>query len=166
MILEAPRPNTMSIGTHRSSFKVSKAQFADIPKLVDIEFRAFRHELTNHILSYRDPNKQDHSDRAVRCYQKLFSMVGTPRRCVDAVLDRHADRRLQPTLVQFRKVMDTAKGQIISWAKTEYKTYSEKELVSPLDCGHEGEEDMNREWFAVNEKLRRDYVGTRRHCCE
>jgi GNAT superfamily N-acetyltransferase len=63
-------------------------------------------------------------------------------------------------------VTDTASGHIISWAKAEYKAYSEEELASSPDCGHEGEDQMNRDWFALNEKLRRDYMGTQRHCCE
>lgn len=69
-------------------------------------------------------------------------------------------------VIRFRKVTDADTGLAISWAKMEIKAYDQEELTSPADRGHEDEAAMNREWFALNETLRRDYMGTTRHCCE
>ncbi|EGP87112.1 unnamed protein product [Zymoseptoria tritici ST99CH_3D7] len=132
-----------------SSFAVTMAKPRDCPRLVDIEFCAFANERTNHLLSYRDPHQKADSERAVRCYRSLL---------------RRNNRRAGSSIVSFRKVTDTTTGKIISFAKTEFKAYTEEELASRPDTGHEGESRMNRDWFALNEKWRRAYVGTRRHC--
>lgn len=149
-----------------SSYAVSSATPEDIRRLVDIEFFAFENEKTNHILSYRDHKQPAHFERALRSYQSAMTKTDTARRRRKAAPVRRADFRASGDAVRFRKVTDADSGLIISWAKTEMKTYSEKELASPADSGHEGEARMNRDWFALNERLRREYMGTRRHCCE
>lgn len=79
---------------------------------------------------------------------------------------RRANRGASSSQTRFRKVVDVETDVIVSWAKTEIKTYSEDELASPADSGSEGESEMNRDWFALNEKTRREYMGKKRHCCK
>jgi hypothetical protein len=145
------------------SFIISPAKSQDIPCLVDIEFWAFRNETTNHILSYRDRNQPSHLARAEKSYKAAMRTSERGRR--KSTSGRRTDRR-NNAIVRFHKVTEAETGAIISWAKTEMKAYDEAELASPLDSGHEGEATMNRKWFALNEDLRRSYVGTDRHCCK
>jgi GNAT superfamily N-acetyltransferase len=143
---------------------VHSAEYNDIQRLVDIEFFAFENEKTNHVLSYRDHNQPDHFERTISSYQSLMHKAKSFRRRAKS---RQAERRTPANNVtQFRKVMDEDTGVIVSWAKTEMKTYTPAELASPADCGHENDPQMNRDWFALNERLRRDYMGTRPHCCK
>lgn len=148
-----------------NSFSVSLARYEDVRRLVDIEFFAFEDEKTNHILSYRDYSQPAHFERAVRSYQTSLSRTDNIRRRRKANAVQPVRRSPLDTIC-FRKVTDTDSGLIISWAKTEIQAYSEDELATPPDSGHEGEALMNRDWFALNEKLRRDYMGTTRHCCK
>lgn len=167
LILDSYSPSVSPRRKARShSFSVSRAKYDDIIRLVDIEFFAFEEEKTNHILSYRDHNDPAHFQRAIRSYQSLMSKSDALRRRMKANGARYAVRRTDPDTIRFRKVTDADSGNIISWAKTETKTYTAEELESPADVGHETDPQMNRDWFALNEKLRRQYMGTQRHCCE
>lgn len=167
LILDNARDSLSPVPRKRSHhFSISQARYEDVPRLVDIEFFAFENEKTNHVLSYRDYNQPAHFERAVRSYQAIMSKAGNLRCRTKATSPRQADRQNSSSQTRFRKVTDTDSNLIVSWAKTEMKTYSENELASPADCGHEGEARMNRDWFALNEKMRRDYMGTARHCCE
>lgn len=150
-----------------ASFSISLAKYEDIRRLVDIEFFAFEHEKTNHVLSYRDHNQAAHLQRAIRSYQLLMRKAAALHRQWKAGRTIQ-QRRAVPDLeaARFRKVVDSDTGLIISWAKTENHAYTVEELASPADVGHEGESQMNRDWFALNERLRRQYMGTRRHCCK
>lgn len=147
-----------------TSFSVSLAKYDDIRRLVDIEFFAFEKERTNHILSYRDYRQPAHLERAVRSYQSAIGRSDANRRRRKSASARRLDRRSNGDVVRFRKVTDRETGLIISWAKTETKAYTQDELASPPDSGHENEALMNRDWFALNEKLKRDYMGTQKHC--
>lgn len=167
LILDNARDSLSPMPHKRSHhFATSQAQYEDIPRLVDIEFFAFEDEKTNHVLSYRDYNQPAHFQRAVRSYEAIMSKTEALRRWAKTTSSRRADRRGPSSQTRFRKVTDTDSNLIISWAKTEMKTYSEDELASPADSGHEGEAKMNRDWFALNEQMRRDYMGTSRHCCQ
>lgn len=165
MILDSSSPECSPPSKRYSrTFMVSSAQYDDIARLVDIEFFAFENEKTNHVLSYRDHNQPEHFARAVRSYQ---SLMGAEDLYWRPTKPRRAERAAKSdTLTRFRKVTDEDADVIISWAKTETKAYTLEELASPADCGHESDPTMNRDWFALNEKLRRDYMGTARHCCK
>jgi len=63
-------------------------------------------------------------------------------------------------------VLDPKTREIIAFAKSEITTLTPEDHASPLDVGHEDEPQMNRDWFALNEKLHRAYCGLRRHLCE
>lgn len=168
LIVEQYRPTNLQARRkpRPSTFSVSLAKYDDIRTLARIEFLAFEEEKTNHILSYRDSRQQSHFERAVRSYQNAISGSDATRKRRKSASARRIDRRSNGDVVRFRKVTDSESGQIISWAKTETKAYSEDELASPADSGHESEETMNRDWFALNEKLKRDYMGTQKHCCK
>lgn len=148
------------------AFSVTAAKYEDIRRLVDIEFFAFENEKTNHILSYRDYNQPGHFERAIRSYQSAMSKADDLRWKKKSISRRRSASRPNTDYVRFRKVTDAHSGEIISWAKTEVKTYTAEDLASPADIGHEGEDIMNRDWFALNEKLRRDYMGSSTHCCK
>lgn len=167
LILDNSRDSLSPMPQKRSHhFAISQAEYEDIPRLVDIEFFAFENEKTNHVLSYRDYNQPAHFERAVRSYEAIMSKAENFRRRAKTTSLRRTDRQAPSSQTRFRKVTDTDSSLIISWAKTEVKTYSEEELASAADCGHEGEAMMNRDWFALNEKMRRDYMGTASHCCK
>ncbi|CAK4031592.1 hypothetical protein AC578_8248 [Lecanosticta acicola] len=165
LILDRYSPSASPTRKARSqSFAVSGAKYEDIRRLVDIEFHAFEEEKTNQILSYRDHNQPSHFQRAVRSYQSAMGRNDGSRRRTKPNTSRRPSQRPGQETVRFRKIIDSDSGLIISWAKTETKTYTEQELATPADIGHEGEAQMNRDWFALNEKLRRVYMGTRPHC--
>lgn len=167
LILDGARDSLSPVPRKRPHhFTISRAQYEDVSRLVDIEFFAFEDEKTNHVLSYRDHNQPAHFQRAVRLYQAMMSQAEGLRKRAKTASSRRAERSVFSCQTTFRKVTDTNSGLIVSWAKTEMKAYSEEELASPMDSGHEGEAKMNRDWFALNEKMRRDYMGTARHCCE
>lgn len=162
LILDQYSPGSSPRRKARSvSFGVARAAQDDIRRLVDIEFLAFEQEKTNHILSYRDYDQPAHFDRAVKSYESAMAKA-------DALVRRlKTQRSWRPRvdITRFRKVVDADSGEIVSWAKTELKTYSYDELASPADIGHEQDPQMNRDWFALNEQLRRDYMGTKQHMC-
>lgn len=168
LILEQYRPTNLQARrkSRPSNFSVSLAKYDDIRTLARIEFLAFEEEKTNHILSYRNPKQKAHFERAVRLYQTAISGSDASRRRRKSASARRLDRRSNGEVVRFRKVTDSETGEIISWAKAETKAYTEDELASPADSGHESEDQMNRDWFALNEKLKRDYMGTQMHCCK
>ncbi|KAK4508406.1 hypothetical protein PRZ48_002144 [Zasmidium cellare] len=160
LIIEQYTPEGSPRSKARSaSFGIAKAQYEDIRRLVDIEFLAFEQEKTNHILSYRDYDQPAHFERAVKAYEASMAKAeSTLRR-----LKTQRSWRPRVDLTRFRKVVDADSGEVVSWAKTELKTYSYEELASPADIGHEEDPQMNRDWFALNEQLRRDYMGTKQH---
>ena len=141
-----------STGRNRR-FIVTPAKPRDIRRLVDIEFHAFENERVNQVLSYRDYKKPAHFERSVKIYQA-------------ALLKDNNGQRLEDSNVGFKKIVNTETNEIVSFTKYEFKTYSREELRSPFDSGHEGELLMNRDWFGLNERLRREYIGTSEHCCE
>lgn len=140
-------------GQHRSnvtqarSFAVTPAKVQDIRRFVDIEFSAFEDEQVNQVLSYRDYKKPAHFERTVEIYRQAMNVEVTPE-------------------VRFKKVIDAEWGETVSFAKIEMKAYTSEELDTPLDIGHEEEPRMNRDWFALNERLRREYMGRSEHRCE
>lgn len=152
---------------HSKSFVISPAQAEDVRRLVDIEFHAFEFERVNQVLSYRDYKKPAHFERAVAAYTHVLEAC-EPRSFAPKVSRPRSDSKVDPSQpssrVSFLKVTDTESGDIISFAKTEFKKYTLDELSSRADIGHEGEAKMNRDWFALNEQLRRDYVGLAEHC--
>lgn len=147
---------------HSNLFSVAKAQYEDIRRLVDIEFLAFEEEKTNQILSYRDYDQPSHFERAVKSYESSMAKAESLSRW----LKTQRSWRPRVDVTRFRKVVDADSGEVVSWAKTELKTYTYDELASPADVGHEDEPQMNRDWFALNEQLRRDYMGTKQHMCK
>lgn len=147
----------------------------DIPRLVDIEFAAFREEIVNHQLSYRDSKNPEHISRTIKFYEHCMGHLRAFN------LERYLSYQKRgrsnsntaifvpkaPSLgYRFRKVTDPQTGDIIAFCKTEMTRLTPQDLASPADAGHEGESEMNRAWFALNEKLHREYNGLRRHCCE
>ncbi|KAF2212396.1 hypothetical protein CERZMDRAFT_84745 [Cercospora zeae-maydis SCOH1-5] len=143
------------------SFAMTSARPDDVPSIVNIEFDAFKGETTNHILSYRDYTQPAHRQRALRLYRTAMNGMCNRRRSPSA---RRVERETTTDDVRFRKVTDLDNKLIISFTKYEFKTYTQDELASPADIGHEEESLMNRKWFALNEQLKRDYMGTQRHC--
>ncbi len=167
MMLDFTSNDTTS--NKRRVFKVTPAKPNDVRRLVDIEFHAFENERVNQVLSYRDYKKPAHFERTVKIYQNALSGANLARPV------QANKRRLSGSMinarpinddVNFRKVVDTKTQEPISFTKYEMKTYTTEELDSPADVGHEGEPKMNRDWFALNERLRREYIGTQEHCCK
>jgi len=150
---------------------ISPATVHDVRRLADIEFHAFEGERINQQLSYRDYTKPEHFERTVSSYAKCLgdpdSFDSQPKH---ANRPRSDSKALEPakstSTISFLKVTDTETDEILSFAKTEIKQYSQEELIQPADVGHEDEPQMNRDWFALNERLRRGYVGLAKHCCE
>ncbi|KAK3075914.1 hypothetical protein LTR53_000343 [Teratosphaeriaceae sp. CCFEE 6253] len=147
-------------------YTLARAEPADARRLVDIEFRAFAHEPANQLLSFRDYTEPAHVDRAVALYAAALGSSSSSSPLHPASVRSPAAKRAQAsTRVSFLKVTDAdARGAIVSFAKAEFKQYSLAELRSPADSGHEHEPRMNRDWFALNEGLRRAYVGLSKHC--
>lgn len=169
--------NTTSLTRKRTKhFTVVPAKVPDVRRLVDIEFHAFENERANQVLSYRDYKKPAHFERSVNIYTAAIIGAETASSAyavvpVQAQKRRHSGSQVPvpekaKLTTNFRKVVDTESGEIVSFTKYEMKKYSEEELRSPADVGHEGEARMNREWFALNERLRREYIGTAEHCCK
>ena len=165
---EASRKPTLA-EKHRR-FAIVPAKKQDARRLVDIEFHAFENNRVNQVLSYRDYKKASHFERSVHLYESAMMEGGedewqarskTQRNRADSKCDNLA----AGSEGSFLKVVDTQTHEIVSFAKVEMKTYSPQELRSPADSGHEGESRMNRDWFALNERLRREYVGLAKHCC-
>ncbi|KAK4949069.1 hypothetical protein LTR10_012442 [Elasticomyces elasticus] len=156
-LLDPESPSGSSTSSKRSAYYViERAESEDARRLVDIEFQAFEDERANQQLSFRDYAKPEHFERSVDLYTKAMHT----RSCNDVPLKKpHAYSK-----VSFLKITDTDAGDIVSFAKAEFKQYTLQELQSPSDIGHEHEPQMNREWFALNEEMRREYVGLAKHC--
>jgi len=133
------------------SFVSTPAKLEDVRRLVNIEFRAFEDEQVNQVLSFRDYKKPLYFERKVHRYREAMIAGATPG---------------DSSEVLFKKVIDMNSDEIISFAKVEIKAYTTEELCTPFDCGHEEEPRMNRDWFALNERTRREYAGGERHYCE
>ena len=161
-------PTSNRIAAH---LVISPATVHDVRRLVDIEFHAFEDERINQQLSFRDYKKPEHFERTVSAYTKATdnpnSLILQPKH---ASRPRSDSKALEPVMstsrVRLLKVTDTETGEILSFVKTEIRQYSYQELLQPADLGHEGEPQMNRDWFALNERLRRQYVGLAKHCCK
>lgn len=164
----------------------------DIPRLVEIEFAAFQDEIVNHQLSYRDSTNPEHTSRTIdfykHCMQHMrhnalpgfFDAVQQedhpPTRTdskLDLTLPSHSpvstNKEIDPNTTQgyrFRKVLDPQTNEIIAFAKSEITALTPEDHASPLDVGHENEPEMNRAWFALNERLHRAYCGQRQHLCK
>ena len=196
MLDDEPEPSPRQPRIPSSTFVVSPATHDDVPTLVDIEFRAFVHERVNHVLSYRDYTKPGHVERTRSAYSAALANSpsaavsqpasddeterkrSTTRSRVDSRLS-HSDpvvvrdsmtkmsspspREGQP---RFWKVTDPVSGEVTTFAKTEIKAYTPEELRGPEDIGHEDDPTMNRDWFALNERVRRQHVGLEKHCCK
>ena len=169
LILDHP-PMRRTPMSNLKPFAVIPAKLPDVRRLVDIEFHAFENERVNQVLSYRDYKKPTHFERTVKIYQRALSAERLAPRGRDGGKRRRADSRLEDSTlhsrVSFKKIVDARTNEIISFTKYEMKTYTKEELYSPADSGHEGEPMMNRDWFALNERLRREYIGLAEHCCE
>ncbi|GAB1734935.1 hypothetical protein NU219Hw_g14t1 [Hortaea werneckii] len=146
---------------------ISPASIGDVRTLVDIEFHAFENERANQQLSYRDYTKPEHFERAVQAYTMILMApdhIRYPDKNseVTPALEKHLETTADQ--VSLHKVTSTDTGQILSFAKAEIKAYTSSELDSAADAGHEDDPQMNRDWFALNESMRRQYMGLRKHC--
>lgn len=169
LILDYNGVSQKSISRNRR-YTLTSVKYKDVRRLVDIEFHAFENERVNQVLSYRDYKKPAHFERGVKIYQETLLKEG------NAVKQDHKEDRwgigntsnphCASSKVGFKKIVNTQTNEIISFTKYEMKTYSREELDSPFDSGHEGEPKMNRDWYGLNERLRRQYIGTVEHCCE
>lgn len=150
----------------------------DIPRFVEIEFAAFQHEYINHHLSYRDPSNPSHTARTIDFYKHCMHNIRTntlpsPAKPhdskVDLTLPAADDPENATTTTEgyrFRKMIDPNTREIIAFVKSEITTLTPEVHASPLDVGHESEPEMNRAWFALNEKVHREYCGSRQHVCK
>jgi hypothetical protein len=169
-------PLIRSITKPKKPFMATAGFPDDIPRFVEIEFAAFRHEYINHHLSYRDPSNPAHTARTIGFYQHCMQNIRTstlpspPKRHdskVDLTLtDDDTETATTTEGYRFRKVIDPNTHEIIAFVKSEITTLTPELHASPLDIGHESEPEMNRAWFALNEKVHRDYCGDRQHVCK
>jgi hypothetical protein len=169
-------PLIQSLATPRKPFMATAGFPDDIPRFVEIEFAAFRHEYINHHLSYRDPSNPAHTARTISFYQHCMQKIRTsilpsPSKRHDSKVDltlTDDDTEIATTTegYRFRKVIDPNTHEIIAFVKSEITTLTPELHASPLDIGHESEPEMNRAWFALNEKVHRDYCGDRQHVCK
>ncbi|KAI7340792.1 hypothetical protein KC367_g2381 [Hortaea werneckii] len=146
---------------------VSPASTSDVRTLVDIEFHAFENERANQQLSYRDYTKPEHFERAVQAYMMILSAKDQAQYQKKNSMTNEASMKnseITTDQVSLRKVTNIETGQILSFAKAEFKAYTLSELSSAADIGHEDDPQMNRDWFALNESMRRQYMGLKRHC--
>ncbi|QIW97570.1 hypothetical protein AMS68_003088 [Peltaster fructicola] len=156
----------------RQPMAATTAEPADLSRLVDIEFAAFRDEHINHHLSYRDGTDPSHVRRTLQSYRKYMNNLRSVppeqgQRAPKASLAPRprSDSACENSLgFRFRKVESPLGGEIIAFCKSEMTEMTPEELDTPLDAGHEGEPQMNRDWFALNERYHREYCGTRKHC--
>jgi GNAT superfamily N-acetyltransferase len=172
----ATLPLVPSLAKPKKPFMATAGFPDDIPRFVEIEFAAFRHELINHHLSYRDPSNPAHTARTVDFYKHCMQNIRTstlpsaPKRHdskVDLTLtDDDTETATTTEGYRFRKVIDPNTHEIIAFVKSEITTLTPELHASPLDIGHESEPEMNRAWFALNEKVHRDYCGDRQHVCK
>lgn len=166
-LMDCDESRTSPPPRQRRHFAIIPAKIHDARRLVDIEFHAFETNQVNQILSYRDYKKATHFERSVHMYEAAMSEPAERRPKTERMrADSKVDDACQAELgVSFRKVVDAQTQEIVSFAKVEMKQYTVAELLTPADVGHDGEPRMNRDWFALNERLRREYVGLREHCC-
>ncbi|KAI7545748.1 hypothetical protein KC331_g6034 [Hortaea werneckii] len=167
-MLDQPRLDAFPANKkHLSQLVISPAITGDVRTLVDIEFHAFENERANQQLSYRDYTKPEHFERAVQAYMMILA---APDRVQYPDKNSKANQALKKILktttdqVSLRKVTNTETEQILSFAKAEIKAYTSSELDSAADDGHENDPQMNRDWFSLNESMRRHYMGLRKHC--
>jgi len=166
MMFDPGSPSGSSTSSKRTAhFIIEAASPEDVRRLVDIEFQAFENERVNHYLSFRDYTKPEHFQRSVLMYAEALQ---APERQHQPTKGHHRSdsghvAESSPKIA-FLKVTDVEAGEIVSFAKTEIKGYTLDELRSPEDAGHEHEPRMNRDWFALNERLRREYLGQAKHC--
>lgn len=170
MMLDHPRSAAFPANkSDRPQLVISPASTGDVRTLVDIEFHAFENERANQQLSYRDYTKPEHFERAVDAYTMILGVPdhiqygeknSKPGQALSLKSETTADQ------VSLRKVTSTETGQILSFAKAEIKAYTPSELSSAADTGHEDDPPMNRDWFALNESMRRQYMGLQKHCCK
>jgi hypothetical protein len=162
-LMDPGSPSSSSTSSKRTAFfAIEAVETKDVRRLVDIEFQAFENERTNQQLSYRDYSKPEDFERSVAMYTAAIRSQQSSR---SAVKRSRQAAAAPSSKVSFLKVTDTETGEIVSFAKMEVKAYSMAELRSPPDVGHESDPKMNREWFALNEVRRREYMGTAKHCC-
>ncbi len=139
-------------------FVIAPAKIQDVRRLVDIEFHAFEYEQVNQVLSFRDYKKPAHFERTVQLYENALHVQATTS-------GEEVQDPCGQSDISFKKVVDTETGEIVSFAKVERKRYDVEEFRSSLDSGYENDPKMNRDWFALNERKRREYVGLRPHYC-
>nr|POE77521.1 hypothetical protein CFP56_09168 [Quercus suber] len=147
-------------------FVVAPATPEDIRRLVDIEFHAFENEQVNQVLSYRDYHQPKHFERTVSIYTDAMRDLLADKepdyiKRADSPLEM--DSPLASNKTFFLKVTNLEDGTTLSFAKFEAKQYTQEELMGPADAGHEDEAQMNRDWFALNELMRREYMGYAEH---
>ena len=145
---------------------VAPATTHDVRRLVDIEFRAFENERTNQQLSYRDNAKPVHFERTVNLYTKALKHTSRCDVLPRAAVRLRVDSDLHHRVDTFLKVIDTDCGEILSFAKMDVEQYTHEELLQPASLKYEQEPKMNRDWFALNEQVRREYMGQAKHCCK
>jgi len=149
---------------NRKRFTVVPAKPQDVRRLVDIEFHAFENEQVNQVLSYRDHKKPVHFERRVEAYQRCLNDERDTNRAGEG-RDYHPVKYPQmESNIIFRKIVQIETGEVVSFTQFEMKRYTREELRTPADIGHENEPRMNRDWFALNERLRREYMGMSEHC--
>ncbi|KAI7160151.1 hypothetical protein KC349_g3664 [Hortaea werneckii] len=167
-MLDQPRLDAFPANKkHLSQLVISPAITGDVRTLVDIEFHAFENERANQQLSYRDYTKPEHFERAVQAYMMILAApdhVQYPDKNFKANQALEKIPKTTTDQVSLRKVTNTETEQILSFAKAEIKAYTSSELDSAADVGHEDDPHMNRDWFALNEGMRRQYMGLRKHC--
>jgi len=167
--------STLPLAKPKKPFMATAGFPDDIPRFVEIEFAAFRKEYINHHLSYRDPSNPLHTARTIdfykHCMQNIrISTLPSPAKPhdskVDLTLSAEPEQATTTEGYRFRKVVDPDTHEIIAFVKSEITTLTPEMHASPLDIGHESEPEMNRDWFALNEKVHRDYCGSRQHVCK
>ncbi|KAK5130788.1 hypothetical protein LTR08_001678 [Meristemomyces frigidus] len=147
---------------------VSQATVHDVRRLVDIEFHAFEDERTNQQLSYRDYTKPEHFERTVNIYTK--ALIGAEHRdslakaTVRPRTNSKLDSAEQDSKTSFLRVANTESGETLSFIKWEVKRYIPEELLQSPGIGYAHEPRMNKDWFVLNEQIRRDYMGQTMHC--
>lgn len=170
MVLDQPR--SAALPANKKGLRrlvITPANTGDVRTLVDIEFHAFENERANQQLSYRDYTKPEHFERAVQAYMMTLAAADHVQYLDKNSKAHQALTKVPETTtdqVSLRKVTNTETEQILSFAKAEIKAYTSSELDYAADVGHENDPQMNRDWFALNESMRRQYMCLRKHCCK
>ncbi|KAI7204334.1 hypothetical protein KC316_g927 [Hortaea werneckii] len=167
-MLDQPRSDTFPAKKKElPQLVISPASTGDVRTLVDIEFHAFENERANQQLSYRDHTKPEHFERAVQAYMMILAapdQVQYPDKNFKANQALEKIRKTTTDQVSLHKVTNTETEQMLSFAKAEIKAYTSSELDSASEIGHEDDSQMNKDWFALNESMRRQYMGLTKHC--